>query len=165
VIARLRLGRNWPLLVVAGLWLAVIVVVDPRGEFPLNDDWAHAWSVMTLLQEGRLQLSDWRAVNLLSAYMQCYANKGAVYQALLSFRKAYPTEPITLVSDCGQDFSGFAKLFGLYYYRYFYAICGGSMFNRRVYVECYERQNGSAFDEALLGGVGTTTFGRPGTLR
>ena len=65
MIARLRLGRNWPLLVFAGLWLAVIVVVDPRGEFPLNDDWAYAWSVKTLLQEGRFQLSDWGAVNLL----------------------------------------------------------------------------------------------------
>jgi hypothetical protein len=53
----------------------------------------------------------------ISAYIQCYSNKAALYQTLDSFRKAYPTESITLVSDCGDDFSKFADHFDLHYYR------------------------------------------------
>src|SRR5215472_18694477 len=53
----------------------------------------------------------------ISAYIQCYSNKAALYHALSSFRRAYPTEPVTLVSDCGDDFSRFAAHFNLHYYR------------------------------------------------
>jgi hypothetical protein len=158
----------------------------------------------------------------ISAYIQCYSNQMALYQTLLSFRNFYPKEPITLVSDCGDDFSRFAKRFELYYYRsdkncdprgtlgkegafeylkriyehclrvstdyvvileedvithrrikrfpsadcggprfnrladpmirylqeinnttrdYGYAMCGGSIFNRKVYINCYEKHN------------------------
>ena len=44
-----------PLTAAVGLWL----LVDPTGEFPLNDDWAYTSSVRHLLEEGRLVLSDW----------------------------------------------------------------------------------------------------------
>ena len=158
----------------------------------------------------------------ISAYIQCYSNKRALYQTLVSFRDIYPNEPITLVSDCGEDFSKFADRFSLYYYRsnrrcdprgnlgkdgaleylkriyehclgvtsdyvvileedvitlrrikqfpstdcagprfnslaeplnrylqqinkttfdYGYAMCGGSIFNRQLYIECYEKYN------------------------
>jgi hypothetical protein len=158
----------------------------------------------------------------ISAYIQCYSNKTALYHTLRSFRSVYPREAITLISDCGDDFSKFAEYFGLYYYRsqkncdprgnlgkdgaseylkriyehcirvtsdyvvileedvttqrrikqfpstdcagprlnplsgplnrhlqqinnttysYGYAMCGGSIFNRRVYIKCYEKQN------------------------
>ncbi len=158
----------------------------------------------------------------ISAYIQCHANQTALYQTLASFRKFYPTEPITLVSDCGDDFSQFAERFALNYYRsekncdprgnlgkygaleylkriyehcltttsnyvvileedvithrkikrfpltdcggprfnnladplnrylqqtnnttndYGYAMCGGSIFDREVYIKCYEKQN------------------------
>ena len=53
----------------------------------------------------------------ISAYIQCYSNKRALYETLATFRKVYPTEAITLVSDCGDDFSKFASYFDLYYYR------------------------------------------------
>lgn len=53
----------------------------------------------------------------ISAYMQCYANKRALYETLKSFRAFYETEPVTLVSDCGEDFSAFAEHFRLHYYR------------------------------------------------
>lgn len=52
----------------------------------------------------------------ISAYMQCYSNKRALYETLTSFRAFYETEAVTLVSDCGEDFSSFAEHFGLYYY-------------------------------------------------
>ncbi|NDP43648.1 MAG: hypothetical protein GZ089_13170 [Aromatoleum sp.] len=58
------LDRYAPLLVVACA-LALVVAVDPRGEFPINDDWAYAHSVRWLLDEHRIRLSDWIAMNLL----------------------------------------------------------------------------------------------------
>jgi hypothetical protein len=47
--------RVAPLLFVLG----ALALVRPFGDFPLNDDWAYASSVRTLLDDGRLQLSDW----------------------------------------------------------------------------------------------------------
>jgi len=38
------------------LWFSL---VSPQGEFPLNDDWAYAWSVRHLLQTGELRISEW----------------------------------------------------------------------------------------------------------
>jgi hypothetical protein len=46
------------------VWIVAIVVVDPRGEFPLIDDWAYRWSVDQLVVHGRFALSDWSATNL-----------------------------------------------------------------------------------------------------
>jgi hypothetical protein len=158
----------------------------------------------------------------ISAYIQCYSNKAALYHTLSSFRKFYSSEPVTLVSDCGEDFSKFARYFGLTYYRsdkrcdprgnlgqegtleylkriyehclgvrsdyvilleedvitcrriarfpttdcagprfnpladglnrylqkinnttedYGYAMCGGAIFNRQIYIDCYEQHN------------------------
>ncbi len=45
--------------------IAALLLADPRGEFPLNDDWAYANSVRWLLDEHRIRLSDWIAMNLL----------------------------------------------------------------------------------------------------
>jgi len=43
----------------------MIVLTNPIGNFPLNDDWAYAYSVQHLLQHGELRFSDWTATNLL----------------------------------------------------------------------------------------------------
>ena len=51
-----------PLLVVAQI--AALILAVPRGDFPLNDDWAYAHSVRWLLDEHRIRLSDWIAMNL-----------------------------------------------------------------------------------------------------
>lgn len=158
----------------------------------------------------------------ISAYIQCYSNKTALYHTLSSFRRCYPHETVTLVSDCGEDFERFRDHFNLRYYRsdkrcdprrslgeegaveylrriydhcatarsdfvvvleedvttrrrvrrypvtdcagprlnrftdqlnrylqeingstqdYGYAMCGGSIFSRRVFMRCYERHN------------------------
>ena len=45
--------------------IAALLAADPRGNFPLNDDWAYAHSVRWLLDEHRIRLSDWIAMNLL----------------------------------------------------------------------------------------------------
>jgi hypothetical protein len=41
------------------LWL---LLVSPTGNFPLDDDWAYAWSVRRLLDTGQLRISEWSAV-------------------------------------------------------------------------------------------------------
>lgn len=43
----------------------MVIVINPIGNFPLNDDWAYAWSVKELLATGEFKLSDWTATNLL----------------------------------------------------------------------------------------------------
>lgn len=44
--------------------LVLLGIVFPVGNFPLNDDWAYAHSVLWLLDEHRLRLSNWIAMNL-----------------------------------------------------------------------------------------------------
>lgn len=45
--------------------IVMMLIVQPGGDFPLNDDWAYSHSVEWLLSEGRIRLSDWIAPNLL----------------------------------------------------------------------------------------------------
>ena len=45
-------------------WVLVVILVNPIGNFPLNDDWAFAWTVNILLTTGQFHLSDWTAPNL-----------------------------------------------------------------------------------------------------
>jgi hypothetical protein len=46
------------------LHVAIVAIVQPRGDFPLNDDWAYAHGVQWLLDEGRIRLSPWVGMNL-----------------------------------------------------------------------------------------------------
>lgn len=48
------------------LWIFIVILVNPLGNFPLNDDWAYGWAVKTLVETGKFQLSDWTATNLIS---------------------------------------------------------------------------------------------------
>ena len=65
-LSRIRAG-TWcvPAIAVVAVALASSLAVDPRGDFPLNDDWAYAHSVAWLAAEYRIRLSDWIAMNLL----------------------------------------------------------------------------------------------------
>lgn len=54
----------WPVLL-GLIWICMILLANPIGNFPLNDDWAYAYSVQHLLQHGELRFSDWTATNLL----------------------------------------------------------------------------------------------------
>jgi hypothetical protein len=47
------------------LQIALFALIEPRGEFPLKDDWAYTQSVLWLLSEHRVRLSDWIGMNLL----------------------------------------------------------------------------------------------------
>jgi len=59
---------------------AVSILIDPFGDFPLNDDWAYAWSVRHLLETGEFRLSDWAAANLYSQVLW-----GALFGWLFGF--------------------------------------------------------------------------------
>ncbi|MBX2876934.1 MAG: glycosyltransferase family 39 protein [Saprospiraceae bacterium] len=48
------------------LWMISIVMVNPIGEFPLNDDWAFARAVYNLIEKGELILGDWPAITLVA---------------------------------------------------------------------------------------------------
>lgn len=48
------------------IWIFMVILVNPLGNFPLNDDWAYGRSVQTLLTKGDFQLDDWTATNLFS---------------------------------------------------------------------------------------------------
>lgn len=79
----------------------------------------------------------------ISAYIQCYSNKRALYETFTTFRAVYDTEAITLVSDCGEDFSKFAEHFHLHYYRSQRRAVPGNLgedgareFLRRIYEHC-----------------------------
>ncbi len=53
-------------LLIVAVWIVVALLIDPRGEFPLNDDWAYAAAVKTLLGGGGIRLSGWTTVNLIA---------------------------------------------------------------------------------------------------
>ena len=58
-------GLMMVLLIVA-IWIVVALLIDPRGEFPLGDDWAYAAAVKTLLSGGGIKLSGWTTANLIA---------------------------------------------------------------------------------------------------
>jgi len=58
------IDRHAPLLLVA-LELVVFAIAFPMGNFPVNDDWSYAHSVLWLLEEHQIRLSDWIGMNLL----------------------------------------------------------------------------------------------------
>ncbi|BAC92185.1 glycosyltransferase family 39 protein [Gloeobacter violaceus] len=41
------------------VWCLLALLVNPVGNFPLNDDWAYAKAVQSILDQGDLQLTDW----------------------------------------------------------------------------------------------------------
>jgi hypothetical protein len=44
----------------------MILLVNPTGEFPLNDDWSYAHAVQTLVESGRLELTGFTSMPLIA---------------------------------------------------------------------------------------------------
>ena len=63
-----RHARSSQLILWIGLlvaWIAMLWLIDPRGEFPLNDDWAYARAVKTLHDTGQMELPTyWASMTL-----------------------------------------------------------------------------------------------------
>ena len=51
---------------VVAAWLAALVVLDPRGAFPLNDDWSYAIAVQRLIEGGGFHPTGWTSMPLLT---------------------------------------------------------------------------------------------------
>jgi len=58
---RQRIKPFWIIIV---LWIVAWLVVNPIGNFPLNDDWAYALSVKNWLDTGQFEIIDWPAMSL-----------------------------------------------------------------------------------------------------
>jgi len=58
--------RNWwfPPLLIAAIYLACMLLADPRGEFPLDDDWAYTRSAFRLASGEGLRIDEWAAPSL-----------------------------------------------------------------------------------------------------
>lgn len=54
------------ILVIIAIWAIMVILVNPVGDFPLNDDWAYGQAVKSVVEKGDFQLSDWTATNLFS---------------------------------------------------------------------------------------------------
>lgn len=57
-------GDALALLLLVAVWALVVLLVGLGGDYPLNDDWAYAYSARHLLQTGQLRLLDWGAPSL-----------------------------------------------------------------------------------------------------
>ena len=40
-------------------WTLLALVIDPRGDFPLIDDWAYGLQVKMLVEQGSIRFTDW----------------------------------------------------------------------------------------------------------
>ncbi len=54
-----------PILLIIGIYALSILLVDPRGEFPLNDDWSYTRSAFILGTQNRLHVDEWSAMSLI----------------------------------------------------------------------------------------------------
>jgi hypothetical protein len=86
------------------LQLAVVAIVQPRGDFPLNDDWAYALAVQWLLDEGRLRLPDWVGMNLLP---QALGGAAAVSLAGFSFETLRHLTQVVALAALGAAYAWF----------------------------------------------------------
>jgi len=83
---------------VAGVYALWLLAASPLGEFPLNDDWAYAWSVRHLLQTGELRISEWTSASAvfpvywgaLAAMLSGGFSFGALRVSTLAFSVASP---------------------------------------------------------------------------
>ncbi|GET40160.1 glycosyltransferase family 39 protein [Microseira wollei] len=54
------------LLIITAIWAGMVILVNPIGDFGLNDDWAYGFSVKYIVEKGDVKISGWTATNLLA---------------------------------------------------------------------------------------------------
>ena len=54
------------LIFLAVLWLAVIAVVNPTGDFPINDDWSYGLAVRSLISRHAWRPTDFTSMPLVA---------------------------------------------------------------------------------------------------
>src|SRR5438270_644476 len=50
--------------VIAGVWFAAVALVDPRGEFPIHDDWIYDVSTWTFVRTGQFHFPSVSVVSM-----------------------------------------------------------------------------------------------------
>ncbi|RPI52238.1 MAG: hypothetical protein EHM55_16975 [Acidobacteria bacterium] len=45
-------------------WALAIAMVNPAGNFPINDDWSYADTVRRLVEDGEFRLNPWTSMPL-----------------------------------------------------------------------------------------------------
>jgi hypothetical protein len=54
------------LLILSLLWILMVVLANPSGDFPLNDDWSYGKTVKRLVEDGVFQPTGWTTMPLLT---------------------------------------------------------------------------------------------------
>jgi len=72
--------KNKLLLTLVLIFIISEIIVNPIGNFPLNDDWTYGKSVKTFLQNGIIDIGDFPAMSLFSHLMW-----GALFTKIFSF--------------------------------------------------------------------------------
>ncbi|MFT5357371.1 MAG: hypothetical protein ACI9KE_004606 [Polyangiales bacterium] len=93
---------HWCVLLSVVYWVAIFLV-DPRGDFPTNDDWGYAPAVESLALHGQLRFTDWQSMPLLSHVLT-----GSLFATLFG----YSYEVLRLSTLC-IGWLGVLCLFGL----------------------------------------------------
>lgn len=62
------------------LWLVMVLLASPYGEFPMNDDWAYCKSVYNLSEQGILKIEDLPAMSLVTQILW-----GAIFTKAFGF--------------------------------------------------------------------------------
>ena len=62
------------------LWFVVIALINPVGDFPLNDDWCYAKSVKNYIETGELILYNWGEMTLVGQVFY-----GIIFSKLFGF--------------------------------------------------------------------------------
>ena len=61
----LRWGDKIPYVIIVCLYVSTILLVDPRGEFPLNDDWSYTRSALQFARGNGMHVDEWAAPSLI----------------------------------------------------------------------------------------------------
>lgn len=59
-------GSALDLMMLTLVWLLAIVIVNPIGDFPLNDDWSFGMAVEYFIQQGNFHPTGWTAMSLIT---------------------------------------------------------------------------------------------------
>lgn len=83
------------------LWLLIIFIINPIGDFPLNDDWCYGKSVKTLYENNYLKLYNWGEMTLVA-----HVYFGYVFTELFGF--SFTSLRVSTL------FMGYATILGIY---------------------------------------------------
>ncbi|MBU4199177.1 MAG: glycosyltransferase family 39 protein [Verrucomicrobia bacterium] len=101
IMTRLAAWCYFPLLCLSLTWGVMVFLVNPVGEFPLNDTWAFSGPVKTLLETGSLKLSHWPFMSLIA-----HLAWGYLVSSIFGFSYT--------VLRCSIAFLGLVGIWGLY---------------------------------------------------